>query len=183
VPLKGLHILLKALQIVKRIYPGVKLLVPGMAVSKDGKFLFVDGYAKYIKSLIRKLELDKNVIFLGRLECRQLIESMLKSHIAVIPSAIEGTSLILREAMFLGLPSIASFRGGMADFISDKKSGYLYDFPEFSYLANRILDLFKNDAIANGFSKEAIIQAKKAHNREENPRKLIEMYRSINGHE
>jgi hypothetical protein len=70
----------------------------------------------------------------------------------------------------------------MADFISDKKSGYLYDFPEFPYLANRIIDLFKNDTIADGFSKEAIIQAERAHNRLENPRKMIDMYQYINEH-
>lgn len=179
-PVKGLHILLKALHIVKKSYPNVKLFVPGMAVTKDGQFMVVDGYAKYIRSLIRDLELNRNVVFLGRVECRQLIEAMLKSHVVVIPSAVEGTSLMLREAMFLGVPSIASFRGGMADFISDKKSGYLYDFPEFSYLAHRIIDLFKNDSIANGFSKEAIIQAERAHNRKKNPKKMIEMYRSIN---
>lgn len=179
VPIKGLHVLLKALQIVKRECPDVKLLVPGMVAGKDGQLAIVNGYAKYIKALIREMDLGKNVVFLGRLDGRQMVEHMLKSHVVVIPSAIEGTSLMLREAMFLGVPVIASFRGGMADFIHDKESGYLYDYPEYPYLTYRILELFSNDTLAVTFSENAIKQAEEAHNRHKNPGKYLDMYKEI----
>lgn len=179
VPIKGLHNLLKALQIVKSECPEVKLLVPGMVVNKEGRLVVVNGYAKYIKSLIRDLDLKDNIEFLGRLDAAQMVDQMLRAHVVVIPSAIEGTSLMLREAMFLGVPAIASFRGGMSDFVRDKESGYLYDYPEYPCLAYRILDVFNNDETAAKFSANAIKQAEEAHNRCINPQKYSIMYKMI----
>ena len=104
---------------------------------------------------------------------------MLRSRVTVIPSAIEGTSLILREAMFLGAPCIASFRGGMADFISDKVDGFLYDYQEYPYLAERIECLFESDELCKKFSQAAIKKAEQAHDRERNHLVYLDMYHDI----
>jgi len=181
VPLKGTHMLIKALALVKKKFPNVKLIVPGMG-NNEGKLIINSGYSKYINCLVNKLRLIENITFLGRQSGKEMLENMLKAHVVVVPSAIEGTSLILREAMFLGVPSIASFRGGMADFIRDKESGFLYDFQEYPYLASRILELFRDDDLALKFSQKAIEQAEKAHDREKNPNEYINMYEFINEH-
>lgn len=177
-PLKGLHMLLKSLAIVKKEYPKVRLQVPGFTC-KGGKLIINNGYSKYISELIRKLDLNDNIIFLGRQTGEQMMENMRKANLVVVPSAIEGTSLVLREAMFLGTPCIASFRGGMADFISDKVDGYLYDYQEYPYLAYRIIELFEDDNLCNQFSKNAIEKAEKAHDREKNPQDYLDMYKLI----
>ena len=109
-----------------------------------------------------------------------MCDNMLSANVTVIPSAIEGTSLILRESMFLGCPCIASFRGGMADYISDKQDGFLYDYQEYPYLAARLDELFSNDELAKSFSDRAIEKASNSHNREKNIKDYIEMYRFIN---
>ena len=177
-PLKGLHMLLKALAIVKKEYPSVELRVPG-GLSADNKIVPNTGYLRYVTDLIRELDLADNVKFIGRQSGTQMIGQMLKANVVVIPSAIEGTSLVLREAMFLGVPCIASFRGGMADFISDKTDGYLYDYQEYPYLAFRMIELLKNDQQCIEFSKNAIIKAEKTQDRRKNPRDYLEMYREI----
>lgn len=177
-PLKGLHILLRALEIVKRNYPQVQLLVPGF-ISKSGRLQISNGYSKYISSLINELDLTENVIFLGKQTAHQMVENIRRANVIVVPSAIEGTSLVLREAMFLGAPSIASFRGGMADFISDKVDGYLYDYQEYPYLAYRIINLFENESLCREFSKHAIQKAEYAHDREKNPTDYVNMYKNI----
>lgn len=177
-PIKGLHMLCKALYIVKKKYPDVSLIVPGMG-SDDGKLRVNSGYSKYIKMLLTKYNLENNICFTGRLSGEQMRQNMLSSHISVVPSAIEGTSLVLRENMFLGVPVIASFRGGMADFIKDKESGFLYDFKEYSYLAHRIIEIFENDELAVKFSKNAIEQSEIAHDRVKNVDDCINMYKYI----
>lgn len=177
-PIKGLHILLKALSIVKRDIDNVKLYIPGVS-DNNGKIAVINGYTKYISRLLNELGLANNVEFIGRLNSGQMVDRMLKSHTMVIPSAIEGTSLMLREAMFLGVPSIASFRGGMADFIRDKESGFLYDFQEYPYLAGRMLELFRDDELALKFSRKGVEQAEKAHDRKKNPVDCINMYKYI----
>ena len=108
-----------------------------------------------------------------------MIGHMLKANAVVVPSQIEGTSLILREAMYLGVPTVASFRGGMADFISDKVDGFLYDFNEYQLLALRLEQLFDNEDLAKEISAKAILKAEKAHDRQKNIQDNLDMYNKI----
>ena len=170
VPLKGLHQLLEAVAILKNKYPDILVKVPGMG--KDGKLIVTGAYSKYISKLIKKKGLQNNVEFLGTQTGEQMKDNMLAANVTVVPSAIEGASLVLRESMFLGCPTIASFRGGMADFISDKQDGFLYDFQEYSYLAERIERIFENDDLAKTFSA-ASIKRQRRHTTELRIRKTI----------
>lgn len=176
-PLKGIHNLFRALALVKPKYPDAKLYIPGMG-SEKGTLNITSGYTKYLSKLVKKLNLTDNIVFLGRQSGEQMMQLMRNANVVVVPSAIEGTSLVLREAMYLGCPCIASFRGGMADFISDKVDGYLYDYQEYSYLANRIMQVFEDKNISE-MSKKAIEKAEKAHDCNANYIKTVEMYRDV----
>ena len=176
-PLKGLHQLIEAIALLKHKYPDITLKVPGMG--SNGKLNVTGAYSKYISKLIKKYGLEKNIEFLGRQSGQQMCDNMLNSRVTVVPSAIEGTSLILREAMFLGAPVIASFRGGMADFISDKVDGFLYDYQEYPYLAERIEQIFESDDLCMSFSAAAIQKAAVAHDREKNTADYLQMYKDI----
>ena len=176
-PLKGLHQLLRAVALLKDKYPDILVKVPGM--QKNGKLRNTDAYAIYIGRLIKKLGIEDHVQFIGRQTADGMNQNMLSANVVVVPSATEGTSLILREAMYLGCPVIASFRGGMADFVSDKQDGFLYDYPEYTYLANRIDQLFGDDNLCARFSKNAIEKAERAHDREKNVNAYLQMYQEI----
>lgn len=177
-PLKGLHILIRAAALLRNKYPDIKIKVPGMS-GKNGNVKITSAYSRYLNKLIHSLNMESHIEFLGKQTGQQMIDNALNAHITVIPSAIEGTSLVLRESMFLGAPCIASFRGGMADFISDKQDGFLYDYPEYTYLAARIDALFESDSLCNAISEKAIAKAEKAHQRKENVDAYVEMYKTI----
>ena len=177
-PLKGIHMLLRAVALVKIYFPNVKVKVPGMQ-SKQGELVVNSGYAKYLKKLILKLGIQENVEFLGPQTTEQMINNMLKAHVQVVPSSIEGPSLVLHEGMFLGVPSIATFRGGMADFITDKIDGFLYDFTEYQYLALRIMQIFRDDDLAKTLSENAIKKAEINQDREYNYLLYMKMYQEI----
>ncbi len=177
VPLKGLHQLLRAVALLKNKYPDILVKVPGMGVG--GKLTVRGAYSKYISKLIKKLDIANNVEFLGAQTGAQMRDNILSANVTVIPSAIEGASLILRESMFLGCPTICSFRGGMADFVSDKQDGFLYDFQEYPYLADRIDRIFSDDNLAKSFSRAAIEKAEKAHDRSKNTADYLDMYYKI----
>lgn len=176
-PLKGIHQLFKALAIVRNKYPQTRLYIPGMGTS-NGKLKVTSGYTKYLGKLVRQLHLEDNIVFLERQSGNEMMNQMRKANVVVVPSAIEGTSLILREAMYLGCPCIASFRGGMADFITDKHDGYLYDYQEYPYLAGRIMQMFENEDISE-ISKHAIEKAESAQNPDKNYEDYIIMYQEI----
>lgn len=182
VPLKGLHNLIRAIFIVKQYFDKVSLVVPGFK-SVDGKLFVTSGYSKYIRKLVKKLKLENNIIFVGPQNTSGMIKHLLKSHITVIPSSIEGTSLILRESMYLGVPTISTFRGGMADYISDKVDGFLYDYSEIEYLAHRIVQVFKDDSLSIKFSRNSILTATKSQDRNKNLREYINMYNMVHSGE
>lgn len=175
--LKGIHQLLRAVDIVKKSYPQTKLYIPGMG-TPEGQLKVTDGYSKYLSRIIGKLHLEKNVIFLGRQSGAEMAEHMRSANVVVVPSAIEGNPLILREAMYLGCPCITSFRGGMADYITDQYDGYLYDYQEYPYLAERIIQVFEDERIEE-MSKRAIVKAEKRQDPEKNYANYIRMYQEI----
>lgn len=177
-PFKGGHIALKALAIVKETYPDVKLRVLS-ARDADGNIRVRSGYSKYCHRLIEKLGLKDNLEFLPRLSAQGVIDVMTSSHLCVIPSSMENASATLREALHMGVPSIASYRGGMTHLIKDGVSGFFFDFSEAEYLAGRIIEVFENDDLAVRFSENAIKMAEEMHDRVKNIEDMINVYNII----
>lgn len=177
-PLKGGHVVLQALSVVKKRYPKVKAVFIAPSDGK-GHILPKSGYTKFIGSLIRKYGLEDNAVFVDRLTAQQVIEEMLTSRVCVIPSAMENASATLREAMALGVPSIASFRGGMEDLIQNGVNGCYFDYEEPEYLAQKIMDIFDDDSFAETLSRNAVITAEKWHDREKNVQDMMNVYDTI----
>lgn len=157
-PLKGLHILLKAFSIVVGFYPNAKLLVPGEVYSKKTGLiqrLKETGYTRYIRSLINKLSLCDNVIFLGNLTPNQMAKNMATVNAFVMPSCMENHSSTLIEAMTVGAPCIASCVGGVQEYVEDKHNCLLYRFEEYELLASHIIKYFSNLEYINNISESA----------------------------
>ena len=177
-PFKGGHIALQALAIVKEKYPDVKMRVLSPK-TPDGNIVVKGGYSKYCHKLIEKLGLKDNLEFLPRLDANGVINVMRTSHLCVIPSSMENASATLREAMHIGTPCLASYRGGMTHLLKDGISGFFFDFNEVEYLAGRIIELFENDDLAVKFSQNAIQDAEIMHNRVKNIKDMIDVYSLI----
>ena len=154
-PLKGLHQLLKAVALLKEKYPDIKVVVPGMG--EGGRLLVNSTYSKYIKKLIGTLGIGTNVYFAGHQSPEQMKDNMLKANVVVIPSAVEGTSLILREAMYLGCPCVVSLRGGMKYFVENNIDGFGYEFDDYRKLSEYIDLVFSmGDPEISSISSNAI---------------------------
>ena len=178
VPMKGGHIVLRALDIVRRKYPDVKVTFLANK-AENGHLIVTNGYTKYIQHMINQLDLSDNVNFISQQRTDGIISQMQKNHITLIPSAIENASASLREAMHIGAPCIAAFRGGMTRLIDDEESGFLYDYGEYEYLAGRIIEILDNDELALKLSHNAVEKAEVWHDREKNTQDYIDMYKSI----
>ena len=177
-PMKGGHIVVEALNLVKREIPDVKAVFLA-SKQENGKLVPTNGYTKYIADLIKKYNLEENVEFVSGQKGDGVIRLMTNSHITVVPSAIENASATLREGMHLGAPCIAAFRGGMTELVDNGKSGFLYDYTEYEFLAGRIIQLLKDDNLATELSKNAIKKSSYWHNKEKNKKDYIEMYKEI----
>jgi glycosyltransferase involved in cell wall biosynthesis len=73
--------------------------------------------------LVQRYELSDRIQFVGRRQDAQ--ELMRRARALVMPSRFEGLSMVLLEAMSLGMPVIATAVSGASEVIDDGVSGYL----------------------------------------------------------
>ena len=177
-PLKGLHQMLKALVKIKKTVPDVHLNALGYKPLSP-ESIRLKSYDEYLDKLIRENNLEDSISWLGTLTAEQMKEQYLKANVFVCASAIENSSNSVGEAMLLGLPVIASDRGGMRSIIEDGKDGVLYDFDSPEKMAEAVLKVFTDNNYFVSLSENAEKSAKEKYNREKNYNQLISIYETI----
>ena len=163
IPLKGLHMLIKAMSLVIRHYPDVQLRVAGLDFLYDnGSFkdrLRLSSYGKLIKCLIRDYGLNNHVTFTGRLNGQEMKREYLNCNLFVCPSSIENSPNSLGEAQMLGTPVLSSYVGGIPDMMKGMED-CLYRYEDTEMLAYKICTVFeKKENIETGLLRN------NAHNR------------------
>lgn len=134
VPKKGLGTALRAFAGFLKTFPNAKFQIAG-----DGPLL------SELQTLVRQLNLQKSVSFLGFLaesELRQLYE---QSHIFMHPSELppdsneEGVPNSMLEAMATGLPVVATRHGGIPEAVTDGLNGLLASERDIDALTTSLL--------------------------------------------
>lgn len=181
-PLKGFHYLLRAMPKVLEQFPDVHIYVAGSNIIEVGTFkdrLKLSAYGKYIRKLIRENRLHNHVTMLGKLTAEEMKEQYLRSHLYVLPSALENSPNSLGEAMMLGVPCVAADVGGVHNLLTDGGDGMLYPAGDVEALADRIIEIFTKEAIVERFSDNARKHARVNHDADQNYYRLIHIYREI----
>ena len=177
-PIKGFHILIEALIIIKNIIPSASIKTTGYNFLKN-PFYRLTSYQKYLKELIVSNNLESSIQFLGELDEIQMINNLKKSNAFVLPSVVENSSNSLAEAMLLGLPIVASFVGGISNFITHGKDGFLYPADEPALLAYYLIMIIQNTQnflyLSNNVREKAIT----IFNPDKNFQDLKNIYESI----
>ncbi len=177
-PIKGFHLALDAMPEILKRYPDTKLYTTGTDPFQI-PFYRISGYQKLLAKQIKKLGLQKHVVFLGPLDEEKMCERFLRSHVFVSASSIENSPNSVGEAMLLGVPTVASYVGGTMDMLKDKKEGFLYQ-PDASYmLADHVCSVFEDDAMAMRMGQNATIHARQTHDPETNLQTLLRIYNEV----
>ncbi|MDC3423476.1 glycosyltransferase [Aquibacillus sp. 3ASR75-11] len=181
-PIKGLHFMLEALPLIIKEYPDTKLYIAGpnfiSATTLKGKLKY-SSYALYIKKLIEKYHLRNHVFFTGLLDEKDMCSRFLKSHTFVSPSIIENESNSLSEAKILGVPSVASYVGGVTDRIMHNFDGFLYQHDAPYMMAFYIKQIFADQQLTKSISYNARNKALEVHDKETNFNTLLNIYKEI----
>ena len=178
-PAKGMFQLIKAISIVRRIYPDVKLLIPGRTPSKKPEFIFESPYYTYLKKLIKQKGLENNVVFLGQQTSEQMKNNLLSCHIFVMPSAIENHSSSLREAMYLGVPSVTTLVGSVDEFTKYGENALTYRYGEEDVLAANIIKLFSDDDFATRLGEKAYDAIRNKYPQTDLGERLLNIYSEV----
>ena len=177
---KGLHVLLDALVLIKKEFPDVKLYVPGGSVIVKGfrQRQRKPGYWSFITDKIKNLHLEENVIFTGYQTPLQLAERLSKANVFVLCSSVENHSSSLKEAMAIGVPSVASQVGGVMEYMENGVNGYSYRYGEFECIAGYIMKLFGDKELCKTVSISAREKAREYSNDDINDL-ILSMYMSL----
>jgi glycosyltransferase involved in cell wall biosynthesis len=183
-PVKGLHQFLLAVPKIMKRYPDIKVRIAGEDITKHktkADIVKYSGYGSIIYHLIKKLGLQLCVSFTGLLNETEMMQEYLKANVFVCPSTCENSSNSIAEAQMLGVPCVASSRGGNPDMIPTKTCGFLYDFDDIDGLTKVVVEVFELAESFDGAS--AIDLAHKRHEKQVNLNRTLEIYNTIAGNE
>jgi len=134
---KNVDILIKSVQLIKEKIPKIKCLIIGDGPEK-----------KNLEVLTQKLNLEKNIKFLGFLENHDDVYAIMKSSkVFVLPSTREGFGIVVIEANACGIPVITIDHKDNAarDLIEEGKNGFVCQLDE-NEIAKKIIRILKNNS-------------------------------------
>lgn len=180
-PLKGLHLAIEGLRQLKEKYPDIVLFCTGKKRANLSlkELLRESSYDRYIRKLITKHHLEKNIVFLGVLDSDQMKKQYLHANVFLSPSSIENSSNSIGEAMLLGVPVVSSDVGGVRNFVEDGISGFIYPADQISKMVECIDKVFSSEETAVFISKNEKEKAKAIFDADHNYSVLMSVYRNI----
>ena len=134
---------------------------------------------KIAKRKLKKNFPTKGLVLLGSLSEQELIESMQRSNVYVMPSHIENSPNNLCEAMIIGMPCIATFAGGTGSLLIDKEEGLLIQDGDPWAMAGAILELMNNKKQAIAMGENARRRSLHRHDKRRIVAELLETYHTI----
>jgi len=172
---KGVLYLLQALQMLKN--DGAKLTIVDDAARHSSYAEDVGPLPSYGSKLVRKLNLDGNVRFTGRLTREELVQHYCAARIAVVPSLYEGFGLPAAEAMACGTPVIATTGGALPEVVGD--AGILVPPANADALADAIGQLLNDQKAQQQMSEAGKKRVREQFNWEQAARKTLDVYREV----
>ncbi len=137
---KNVNVLIKLIAILKENRPSIKCLIIGGGSEK-----------KNLEALTQKLNLKKNIKFIGFLENHDDVYALMKSSkVFVLPSTREGFGIVVIEANASGIPVITINHKDNAarDLIEEGKNGFVCQLNE-EEIAKRIIRILENNSGRN----------------------------------
>lgn len=182
-PLKGGHWLLRAVASLKRKYPDIILSIANAArVTERMSFRHSVGkneYYRYLTALIDELDLRKNIRMLPSIDAETVREELCKAEVFCLPSMIENSPNSLAEAMFTGVPCVATDVGGVSSMIRDGKEGILVPSGDPAVLVASIDKLFTHRDLALQYADAAYAASCRRHDPRAVVDDLVKAYKNI----
>ena len=156
---KGHYIAIDAVKSLVKIYPNIKYLIAGTGDTY---------YLSELKKYVEKLDLKKNIHFLGYVSERKknMVYNLCDIYLMTsLPCDLEGNSegfgITFLEANASGKPVIGTDVGGISDAIKNGFNGFLIKPNESKDLEKKIISIINNKKLYKSLSENSINHIKK----------------------
>ena len=131
-PLKGQQYLLAAVPDILRVHPNAHVLFVGSGAQEDK-----------LRSRAAAMGVERETTFLGlRRDVRSLLAA---TDVFVLPSQSEASPVALMEAAFVGVPSVATWVGGVPEVVREGRTGLLVPPRNPQALAEAVNELLSDE--------------------------------------
>lgn len=149
----------------------------GIVVTYD---VYGDGPNKgQLLYLIDKYELSDIVTYHAKIENEVLKKQLTTYDFFLQLSLSESLGVSVLEAQSLGLPVIVSDTGGLPETLAENKSGFILRDLDFSGMAARVVELWKDKKAYHSFSQNAITYSHDNFNVEKEVHLLEKLYQNL----
>lgn len=170
----------------KRQLEAIEFLSSFREIENDFKCYFVGGpsgtsgddYFVGLKEIVKELDLESHVEFLGNLPQSKIRELLNRSKLLIHTSEYETFGLVAIEAHSVGVPVISINQGSLKEIIDNNINGYITESFNDPHLNEFILKILNDDKFADYISKSAINSAKK-YDWKNTTKELINLYESL----
>lgn len=125
---KGVEFLIRSMVLVREQIPDVHLLVGGRG-----------NYLKRMNALVNRLNLERNITFLGFVPDEQLNSLYNQAQCVVVPSIFEGFGITVIEAIAAGTRVVGTDADGIREILQRGESGCLVPYGNQNALAEAIV--------------------------------------------
>ena len=170
----------------KRQLEAIEFLSSFREINNDFKCYFIGGpsgnsgddYFVELKEIVKELDLESHIEFLGNLPQSKIRELLNKSKLLIHTSQYETFGLVAIEAHSVGVPVISINQGSLKEIIDNNINGYIAESFNDPQLNEFILKILNDDKFADYISKSAINSAKK-YDWKNTTKELINLYESL----
>ncbi len=147
---KSIHHLIRAFVKVREKLPEARLKIVGAG-----------DYLDTLKALAGQLGCAEQVEFPGFVSPEVKVDTLRRSHVAVLPSLKEGWGLTNIEANAVGTTVVAADSPGLRDSVRDGRTGFLYEYGDIDQLAGKLLAILTDDKLRANLEKGGLEWADK----------------------
>ena len=150
---KGIQHLIAAMPKILDNYHDAKLIIAGKG-----------GMIDELKAQVEYMGISNKVYFTGYLDAKQVQKMYKCADVAVFPSTYEPFGIVTLEAMLAGVPTVVSDVGGLNEIVEHGVTGMKSYAGNSNSIADSILTLLYDHALAANVAKNAKAKVKELYN-------------------
>jgi len=140
-PVKRIDILVEAFAGIGERFPDARLVIVGDCLSEEAA-----GTRRNLESVLDRLRIRERIILTGQVD--EPMKYIERFTVAVLCSESEGFSNSIIEYMQAGRPVVCTDTGGNPEIVRDGHNGFLVPVGDAAALAERLVRLLSDDALA-----------------------------------